>query len=683
MRRLLSATLGIALLAAGTASAQGHSRAGHSKIDRSLRESLDQGDRSPKRVIVSVRPGYRHAIKDALNKHGDVVAGESALVNAVVAVVHSDDIEELANNPAVESIAADATVVAGGADLLGDSVQATLGGLTSTLDAAIPKVEHSTLRLTLGLPGVPLWGSPTGAGVGVAIIDSGITPSADFAGRLGPFYDLTRTGVPTLTNPYDDYGHGTHIAGLIGSNGESSRRVLMGVAPGARLIGFKVLDADGAGRTSDVIAAIDFIVANRAHLGVDLINMSLGHPIYAPAKDDPLVRAVEAATRAGIVVIASAGNNGANPESGQSGYTGVTSPGNAPSALTVGAVDSRDTITRFDDRVTTYSSRGPTWFDGYAKPDVVAPGHHLVSNSTLTTRLFQLLSGNRYQSTRGVFLDLSGTSMAAAVTSGVVALVLEANERQGGPALSPNAVKAILEFTAIPVAAADPLTQGTGGVNAAGALSLAEAIHTSAPVNQWWLDGPVNPYSLIGLAWYGWSKQVMWGDDVLTGELVYRQLPSWSVLAQWGDDNIVWGTAASVFDDNIVWGTTETWAANIVWPSRVIGQRFDDNIVWGTWGDENIVWGTWGDDNIVWGTLDFDNIVWGTRYDDNIVWGTWSDENIVWGTYDWADNIVWGTWSDENIVWGTYDDNIVWGSADDNIIWGSTIDMSRRAKGGR
>ena len=112
-----------------------------------------------------------------------------------------------------------------------------------------------------------------------------------------------------------------------------------GVATNVNLIGLKVLDANGQGYTSSVISAIEFAVANRTQLGIDVINLSLGHPILEPSATDPLVQAVEAASRAGIVVVASAGNFGVDPATGQVGYAGITSPGDAPSAITVGAVD--------------------------------------------------------------------------------------------------------------------------------------------------------------------------------------------------------------------------------------------------------------------------------------------------------------------------------------------------------
>src|SRR5262249_38870273 len=139
-----------------------------------------------------------------------------------------------------------------------------------------------------------------------------------------------------------------------------------------------------------VINAIQWAVSKKTTYGIDVINLSLGHPIYEPAATDPLVQAVEAAVRAGIVVVVSAGNNGANPQTGTVGYGGINSPGNARSAITVGAVKTFDTTSRTDDVIADYSSRGPTWYDGFLKPDVVAPGHRLVAAAALGQTLYTL-----------------------------------------------------------------------------------------------------------------------------------------------------------------------------------------------------------------------------------------------------------------------------------------------------
>src|SRR5204863_5270811 len=134
---------------------------------------------------------------------------------------------------------------------------------------------------------------------------------ADFDGRLVGFYDFVKAG-GNFAMAYDDYGHGTHIAGLVGSSGANGSQY-KGVAPGARLIVLKVLDGTGSGKTSDVIKALTFEIENKQALGIDVINLSLGHPVFESAKTDPLVQTVEAAVRAGIVVVTSAGNFGINP----------------------------------------------------------------------------------------------------------------------------------------------------------------------------------------------------------------------------------------------------------------------------------------------------------------------------------------------------------------------------------
>jgi serine protease AprX len=613
------------------------------KIDRALQNDL-QGGAPTQSVIITVKPGYRPTLRDALQKHGDRIKSEHPLIESLAVDLHSEDVAELAKQPWVESLAADAVVSAKAAPS-----QTSLITQPTTMLA-------TTLRPTLGLPAVPTYTSMTGStGVAVAVVDSGIAPNEDFGGRIVGFYDYTQGGIPA--SPYDDYGHGTHVAGLIGSSGKLSNYQYVGVAPDVRLIGFKVLDSTGQGKTSDVIKAIEYIVANKAKLNVQIINLSLGHPIYAPAKYDPLVQAVEKATQAGLIVVASAGNFGQMQKGTGTGYTGITSPGNAPSAITVGAVMTQDTTTRDDDKVAPYSSRGPTWFDAYEKPDVVAPGHNLASDTNLSSYLYKLLKSSHLSAKNGQpLLTLSGSSMATAVTSGVVALLVQQHNQTGFHRqlpLTANLVKAMLQYSAIKVAdGSNRLTQGAGDINAAGALTLAAAINTGDS-SGWWLANGVTPVTYIGSQSYAWSKEVIYGDRVLTGDLLYVSNPVWTSNIVWGT-NVVWGTAADVLARNIVWGTNVVWGTAIVWGDRLIGQTDGTNIVWGTRYDG---------DNIVWGTLDGDNVVWGTVDGDNIVWGTWDGDNIVWGTSD-GDNVVWGTSADgDNVVWGTADgDNVVWGT---------------------
>src|SRR5207244_3218534 len=172
----------------------------------------------------------------------------------------------------------------------------------------------------------------------------------------------------------------------------------------------------------------------------------------------------------GITVVVASGNN---PKGSENTYGGITTPANAPSALTTGATDTQLTVQRGDDVVADYSARGPTWFDAFAKPDFVSPGTNLIADADASSALYQQLPKNRISVNGNAFLRLTGTSMGAGVATGVVALVLEANRSSDllphdHPPLTPNTVKAILEYTAIPVTKGSPdvLTQGAGQINA-------------------------------------------------------------------------------------------------------------------------------------------------------------------------------------------------------------------------
>jgi serine protease AprX len=620
---------------AGPAAAE----AGRAKLDKALRDARRAG--TTPRVIIQTRPGSRLALKRALLAHGDSIQGEHPALESLTVTLHGEDLSALEADPRVLSVSIDAEV---------NAFAAPGGASQKPTHSAPARPAVNVLRRSLGLDIIPF----VGARINVAVVDSGIQPTRDLIHNIDGFWDFTRGGIQT--RPRDDYGHGTHVAGLIASTGVESDKQFAGVAPGARLYGFRVLDKKGRGRTSDVVSALEFIVANKLSpsadaFKIDVINLSLGHPVYEPAGSDPLVRAVESAVRAGIVVVAAAGNAGTDHR-GDAGYTGIMSPGNAPSAITVGAAHTKHTASVADDTVASFSSRGPTWFDGFAKPDIVAPGVGLTSDAPRRSSLFQLFPHLHESSKRGSgsFGKLSGTSMATAVATGIAAVVLEANRAAtpDGPALPPNALKAVLQYTAFRLkdstgAFYDALTQGTGAINPRGAVVMALAIDPGVPAGSPWLRATPAPVTRIGGAPVPWSQALFWDDNIVWGtDALSFHSRQWDDNIVWGTtltdpDNIVWGTAAEV--DNIVWGTAATWAGDLVFRDRIIGLMDGENIVWGT------VNGLTGD-----------NIVWGTWNDDNIVWGTWDDENIVWGTFEEGENIVWGTWNmtgEDNIVWGT------------------------------
>jgi subtilisin family serine protease len=512
----------------------------------------------------------------------------------------------------------------------------------------------------------------TGAGIGVAVIDSGITAwHNDLTSGNGTFYSYGDQRVRAFVDfvngrplPYDDLGHGTHVAGIIAGNGHDSQSLQAGVAPDATLVSLKVLDSAGRGTIANAIAALDWVLANHRQYNIRVVNLSVGAAVRESYWTDPLTLAAKRVTDAGVVVVTAAGNRGKNPL-GEAVYGGITAPGNAPWVLTVGASSSNGTLTRTDDSIASFSSRGPTYRDWGAKPDLVAPGHGTISLSDPASAFYAsksqyLIAGTLSALTRP-YLVLSGTSMAAPVVSGTVALMLQAN-----PWLTPNAVKAILQYTAEEREGYNALTQGAGFVNTIGAVRLARFFATAQ-------SGATYPLQKA------WSKKIIWGSHRLSGGVLDPNANAFAHSTTWGDAhasdgaNIIWGTTCADGCDNIIWGTDG--GDNIIW-----GTDGDDNIIWGTSGtDANIIWGTSDlDENIIWGTdcggADCDNIIWGTDGDgDNIIWGTaGGDDGIIWGA-DGDDNIIWGTDGEENIIWGTDDEgNIIWGTDDgDNIIWGT------------
>lgn len=247
----------------------------------------------------------------------------------------------------------------------------------------------------------------TGRGVTVAIMDTGIVMHPDFGSRILQFKDFTQ-GRPRV---YDDNGHGCHVAGIIAGSGKMSRGLYMGMAPECNLFVMKVLDRKGNGNTSQVLKAIDYVIANREKYHIRILNISVG---MLPSADEEekrnLMQAVERAWNAGIVVVAAAGNNG--PEKNT-----VTIPGQCKSIITVGSID--DYVSKGAGQKNGYSGRGPTDCC-VIKPEILAPGTAIKSCS---------YRGNGYE-------IKSGTSMSAPIISGTIALLL-----QKYPDLTPAQVK--------------------------------------------------------------------------------------------------------------------------------------------------------------------------------------------------------------------------------------------------
>ncbi len=379
----------------------------------------------------------------------------------------------------------------------------------------------------------------TGLGVGVATVDSGVNPwHEDLDGRIVHFADF----VNAQLFAYDDYGHGTHVAGIIAGSGRASAGVRpdspgaqRGMAPGAHLIVLKALDVTGNGFTSNVIAAIDYAIANRAVYKIRVLNLSVAAGVYESVYKDPLTLAAKRAVDSGIVVVAAAGNRGRDA-AGQPQYGGIASPGNAPWVVTVGASNDAGTSDRRDDVVAAFSSRGPSPIDENAKPDLVAPGVNIESTADPSSALYAANPASRLWGAAKTgsepYLSLTGTSMAAPVVTGAIALMLEANA-----ALTPNAVKGILEFTAEARAGFNHLTQGAGFLNARGAVELARAFGGAAHAPELSSD-PVR-----------WSRHIIWGNHFVAGGMLGARASAWKPGVTWGDartpagEVVAWGVA--------------------------------------------------------------------------------------------------------------------------------------------
>ena len=248
--------------------------------------------------------------------------------------------------------------------------------------------------------------SLSGAGVVVAVIDTGIdTRHSALKDRIVFTKDFT--GGDGL----DRFGHGTHVAGLIaGAAGQTAdTSSYSGIAPGARLVNLRALGDDGSGTVSTVVDAIDWAVDHQRDLRIRVINLSLGAPVLQPYRDDPLCEAVERAVAAGMIVVTAAGNQGRTAD-GKTVLGSITSPGNSPYTITVGALDTHGTSQRSDDTVAAFSSRGPTRYDLIIKPDLAAPGVHVVSTEAADSYLARTYA-DRHVAGSGSngYLSLSGT----------------------------------------------------------------------------------------------------------------------------------------------------------------------------------------------------------------------------------------------------------------------------------
>ncbi|HEX8709041.1 MAG TPA: S8 family peptidase, partial [Pyrinomonadaceae bacterium] len=517
----LLTTLGAALCVPPATHAQGPraERQAQGKLTQELRARFRRalpGSGERTRVILSLSDDAAAArMRVALQAAGANVRRELSALGVMVADVPVDKLEDLAAQAEVSWLSEDGEVRSLATPDNTSHIEVTTGA-----NQVLPSGNSAQAD------------GGAGNGIGIAVLDSGISPSdaAEFAGyrwqsgllgltsTLEPYDRLKKSIDFTGEGRTDDpYGHGTHTAGVAAGTGQSSESYAAehpgaatygGIATGANLINVRVLNGQGVGTVSNVIAGLNWVIQNRVALNIRVVNLSLGAPITQSYKTDPLCQAVGRAVDAGLVVVVAAGNWGKD-SNGSTIYGGILSPANSPKAITVGATNTQQTDRRSDDVVTTYSSRGPTLVDGLVKPDLVAPGNRIGAAQTANSATSSggstsassdgggliggllgtlSLGGSSTPSADGTYQILSGTSFAAPAVSGTVALMLEAN-----PSLTPGIVKAILMRTAqrLPVYEAMVMrgqmtpferiiTEGAGQLNANAARRVASAIRHDA-----------------------------------------------------------------------------------------------------------------------------------------------------------------------------------------------------------
>ncbi len=537
-------------------------------------------------------------LRKQVNRLGRVMPG----TNAVIVEATPEQVLALSNDPTVASLSPD----------------------RPTTSATVTPDFN---RVSVGVGAFPRGaGWYTGSGVGVAVLDSGVAPVSDIAPALLGWHDV----INGQTQPYDDFGHGTHVAGIIAGNGQASSQAgattrIAGVATGAKIISVKVLDHLGRGTVADTIAGIEWCIQNKAAYNIKVINLSMGGGVFESYNTDPLCQAAANAVAAGIVVVAAAGNTGGS-------YGAINSPANHPQVIAVGATNGQGTRVRSDDTVANFSSRGPSRFDLSIKPDIVAPGNAIASlrapGSFIDVQYPQTrMAPSEYYGAgytdgkESTYSRLTGTSMATPFVAGTVAIVLQANS-----GLTPNGVKAALMYSAQLLSGTDnvrggvgpydPLTQGAGLLNMHGAIAMANLMRPTG------LTSSPSMVSTIAGQSVSWSGSAIpsllartngnWADSLLASTTA----PAWSGAALW--------TSGAAWSDGMVWANNLVWGGTTVWPPpppTAIEPAINEDARW----NGQALWGGPG-------SLQASNLFLGGAIEGmNITTGATSASNLVWG----------------------------------------------------
>ena len=534
LRVSVCATLSTLLLVTGGIATPAGAAAPSAFVPASLLSAAQQDPAATFNVIIQASSPA--AATDALTGAASAAPGRAlglrrrlATINGAAAQVTGRQLLALTHNPSVTAITADAPVQ-------------LLGGLSNTQQwpfvAGVVRGWPSVTNGSLGT--VPA----------IAVVDSGIDAArSDFGGRV--ISQVNMTSLPG-NSPGDGYGHGTFVAGIAAGSATG----YTGAAPSAKLVSIDVMDDHGMAMTSDVIAAADWIYQNKDAYNIRVANFSLHSTAPASLFWDPLDKAVEKLWLSGVVVVAASGNYGVNGQ--PSGV--LYAPGNDPFVITVGANDPSGSVSTNDDMAAPWSSYGYT-LDGFAKPELAAPGRYMVGPVPITSTLVAERPSNVVAPG---YIELSGTSFAAPVVAGAAAYLLALHT-----SWTPDQVKGALMLTAKATPGALPLSEGVGELDAARAALVTSPPNPNLALNQFLISDPAGGATPV-------FDAASWGSAA-------RANASWG-SASWGSAS--WGSAS--------WGSA-SWGS-LSWSSASWGTASWGTASWGSasWGSAS--WGSasWG-----------------------------------------------------------------------------------------
>ena len=418
-------------------------------------------------------------VEEQVLQLGGTALQDLKIINALSARMNARAALEIARSSDVRWVSLDAPVVS--------------SGCVQCVDTS--KLANAYIR---AIKADQVWNNSPyrqGTGIGVAVIDSGVNANGDLFTSAGVNRQVAdvRFNSDSNQNTSDGYGHGTHVASIVGGDGSESAGKYIGVAPLVNIINVKVSNDNGSAMMKDVVAGLQWVLANKDKYNIRVVNLSLNSSVAESYHTSPLDAAVEILWFNKIVVVASAGNRGNGA---------IYPPANDPFIITVGATDDKSTTAIADDVLASFSAYGPTT-DGFQKPDLVAPGVNITAR--IVNQNMGLVAAHPSNKVGDQYFRMSGTSMAAPMVSGAVALLL-----QDEPGLTPDQVKSRLMSTANKTWSAYNATQSGAGyldVYAAVRGTTTSSANTGIKPSQLLSTGPA-PVNWGSVGWnsVGWNS---------------------------------------------------------------------------------------------------------------------------------------------------------------------------------